>query len=66
MHLYIGQEAVAVGAAAALRPEDYLLTTYRDHGMALARGMSPRAAMAEQHRGQRELGQITLFCQGIR
>jgi pyruvate dehydrogenase E1 component alpha subunit len=47
LHLYIGQEPVAVGAAAALRPEDYLLTTYRDHGMALARGMSPRAAMAE-------------------
>jgi pyruvate dehydrogenase E1 component alpha subunit len=47
LHLYIGQEAVAVGAAAALRPEDYLLTTYRDHGMALARGMTPRAAMAE-------------------
>ncbi len=47
LHLYIGQEAVAVGAAAALRPEDYLLTTYRDHGMALARGMSPNAAMAE-------------------
>src|SRR5271166_6398292 len=47
LHLYIGQEAVAVGAVAALRPDDYLLTTYRDHGMALARGMSPRAAMAE-------------------
>jgi pyruvate dehydrogenase E1 component alpha subunit len=47
LHLYIGQEPVAVGAAAALRPEDYLLTTYRDHGAALARGMSPRAAMAE-------------------
>jgi pyruvate dehydrogenase E1 component alpha subunit len=47
LHLYIGQEPVAVGAVAALRPTDYLLTTYRDHGMALARGMSPRAAMAE-------------------
>ncbi|HVY48354.1 MAG TPA: pyruvate dehydrogenase (acetyl-transferring) E1 component subunit alpha [Minicystis sp.] len=47
LHLYIGQEPIAVGACAALRPEDYLLTTYRDHGMALARGMSPRAAMAE-------------------
>jgi pyruvate dehydrogenase E1 component alpha subunit len=47
LHLYIGQEPVAVGAAAALEPDDYLLTTYRDHGMALARGMSPRAAMAE-------------------
>jgi pyruvate dehydrogenase E1 component alpha subunit len=47
LHLYIGQEAIAVGAHAALRPDDYTLTTYRDHGLALARGMSPRAAMAE-------------------
>lgn len=47
LHLYIGQEAVAVGASAALRPTDYVLTTYRDHGMALARGMTSRAAMAE-------------------
>jgi pyruvate dehydrogenase E1 component alpha subunit len=47
LHLYIGQEAVAVGAVSALQPDDYLLTTYRDHGMALARGMSSRAAMAE-------------------
>src|SRR5262245_18260001 len=46
-HLYIGQEPIAVGATAALRPDDYVLTTYRDHGLALARGMSPRAAMAE-------------------
>ena len=47
LHLYIGQEPVAVGAVAALRSDDYLLTTYRDHGMALARGMSARTAMAE-------------------
>jgi pyruvate dehydrogenase E1 component alpha subunit len=47
LHLYIGQEAVAVGAAAAIKATDYLLTTYRDHGMALARGTSPRSAMAE-------------------
>ncbi len=47
LHLYIGQEPVAVGTIAALRPDDYMLTTYRDHGVALARGMSPRAAMAE-------------------
>ena len=47
LHLYIGQEAVAVGAAAALKSTDYLLTTYRDHGMALARGTTPRAAMSE-------------------
>ncbi len=47
LHLYIGQEAIAVGANAALRPDDYMITTYRDHGVALARGMTPRAAMAE-------------------
>jgi len=47
LHLYIGQESVAVGAGAALREDDYTITTYRDHGLALARGMSPRAAMAE-------------------
>ena len=46
-HLYIGQEAVAVGAIAATRPEDYVLTTYRDHGMALARGMAPEPIFAE-------------------
>jgi len=46
-HLYIGQEAVGVGTMAALRPDDYVLTSYRDHGQALARGMSSRAVMAE-------------------
>ena len=46
-HLYIGQEAVATGALAALRDDDYVITTYRDHGQALARGSSPRAVMAE-------------------
>jgi len=47
LHLYIGQEAVAVGALAALRPDDYVITTYRDHGIALAKGMPPRALLAE-------------------
>src|SRR5918999_1393332 len=46
-HLYIGQEAVATGALAALRDDDYIVTTYRDHGQALARGVPPRAVMAE-------------------
>ncbi len=46
-HLYIGQEAVAVGSIAALRPDDYIVCSYREHGHALARGMSPRAVMAE-------------------
>jgi pyruvate dehydrogenase E1 component alpha subunit len=47
LHLYIGQEAVGVGAVAALRPEDYVVTTYRDHGIAIAKGMSPNALLAE-------------------
>jgi pyruvate dehydrogenase E1 component alpha subunit len=46
-HLYIGQEATGTGAIAALRDDDYIITTYRDHGQALARGMSARAIMAE-------------------
>src|SRR3954467_10967071 len=46
-HLYIGQEACGTGAISLLRPDDYIITTYRDHGQALARGMSPRAIMAE-------------------
>ena len=47
LHLYIGQEAIAVGAVEALEDRDYIFQTYRDHGIALARGMSPKAAMAE-------------------
>lgn len=46
-HLYIGQEAVGVGAISALRPDDYVLTSYRDHGQAISKGMSPDAVMAE-------------------
>ncbi|MCC7053757.1 MAG: pyruvate dehydrogenase (acetyl-transferring) E1 component subunit alpha [Gemmatimonadaceae bacterium] len=46
-HLYIGQEAVSTGTLSLLRPDDYMITTYRDHGQALARGITPRAVMAE-------------------
>ena len=46
-HLYIGQEASGTGAISALRDDDYVVTTYRDHGQALARGMTPREIMAE-------------------
>src|ERR671916_379243 len=46
-HLYIGQEAVSTGTISVMRPDDYVITTYRDHGQALARGISPRAIMAE-------------------
>jgi pyruvate dehydrogenase E1 component alpha subunit len=46
-HLYIGQEAISTGVISLLRPDDYIITTYRDHGQALARGMTPRSVMAE-------------------
>ena len=46
-HVYIGQEAVAVGSIAATRPTDPILTAYRCHGHALARGMDPKHCMAE-------------------
>ncbi|MEQ1883791.1 MAG: pyruvate dehydrogenase (acetyl-transferring) E1 component subunit alpha [Bryobacteraceae bacterium] len=47
MHLYIGEEAVGVGVMQALRPEDAVVSTYREHGHALARGMSGGSIMAE-------------------
>ena len=46
LHLYIGEEAVAVGVMAALTAEDAVVATYREHGQALARGMSAGAIMA--------------------
>ena len=46
-HLYIGQEAVGVGAISAIRKDDYVLASYREHGLALAKGMSARSIMAE-------------------
>ncbi len=46
-HLYIGQEAVAVGAISAIRQDDYVLASYREHGHAIAKGMSCDAIMAE-------------------
>ncbi|GLB69279.1 pyruvate dehydrogenase (acetyl-transferring) E1 component subunit alpha [Arthrobacter mangrovi] len=46
-HLNLGEEATVVGLMAALREQDYLFTTYRDHGYALARGMEPGRVMAE-------------------
>jgi len=47
LHLYIGQEAVAVGLESTIRPDDYVITAYRDHGGALARGVDPKSCMAE-------------------
>jgi pyruvate dehydrogenase E1 component alpha subunit len=52
-HLYIGQEAVTIGAYAALRPEDYVLSAYREHVQALTKGISARAIMAELY-GRRD------------
>lgn len=46
-HLYIGQEAVAIGAISTLRPDDYILTSYREHVHALAKGSDPGRVMAE-------------------
>src|SRR5206468_10233429 len=46
-HLYIGQEAISTGVMSMLRPDDYVITAYRDHAQALARGINPRAIMAE-------------------
>jgi pyruvate dehydrogenase E1 component alpha subunit len=49
MHLYIGEEAVAVGTMQALEPEDAIVATYREHGHALVRGVSAGAIMAEMY-----------------
>ena len=46
-HAYIGQEAIAAGCMTATKPEDIFITAYRDHGLALAKGTSPNACMAE-------------------
>ena len=47
LHLYIGEEAIATGAISGLRDDDYIITHYRDHGHALARGLDVGAVMAE-------------------
>ena len=49
LHLYIGEEAVAVGAMQALTPDDNIVSTYREHGHALVRGLSPGVVMAEMY-----------------
>lgn len=58
LHLYIGEEAVAVGALAALRPDDYVISAYRDHGHCLAKGSDPKQVMAEL------FGKATGLCKG--
>ena len=47
LHLYVGQEAVATGAISLLRPVDYIVSHYREHGHAIARGVEPDRVMAE-------------------
>lgn len=46
-HLYIGQEAIAAGCLTATTPDDIFITAYRDHGLAIAKGVSPKECMAE-------------------
>ena len=58
-HLYLGQEAVAVGVMEALRPEDIVVSTYRGHGHALARGVPPESVMAEL------FGKASGTCKGV-
>jgi pyruvate dehydrogenase E1 component alpha subunit len=58
LHLYIGEEAVAVGASSVLRPDDYSIAAYREHGHCLAKGADPRRAMAELY------GRIDGLCKG--
>jgi len=57
-HLYIGMEAIAVGACAAMKGEDFLTSTHRGHGHAIARGLDPGRMMAEL------LGRSDGYCQG--
>jgi pyruvate dehydrogenase E1 component alpha subunit len=49
LHLYIGEEAVAAGIMNYIRPEDNILATYREHGQALIRGITPNSVMAEMY-----------------
>jgi pyruvate dehydrogenase E1 component alpha subunit len=71
LHLYIGEEAVAVGAMQALGPEDAVVATYREHGHALVRGVSANAIMAEMYGKQEGCsrgrgGSMHLFDAGTR
>lgn len=49
LHLYNGQEAAGVGTLRALKPQDHVITAYRDHGIAIARGTEPERLMAEMY-----------------
>jgi pyruvate dehydrogenase E1 component alpha subunit len=58
LHLYIGQEAVASGVCAHLRTDDYITSTHRPHGHAIAKGVSLKSIMAELY------GKVTGCCKG--
>ena len=58
LHLYLGEEAVAVGSISACEPEDYVVSTHRGHGHAIAKGHDPRIMMAEL------FGRETGYCKG--
>ena len=58
LHVYIGEEAVATGVMSALRDDDAIVATYREHGHALLKGMSARSVMAEM------FGRVTGCCRG--
>jgi len=58
LHPYLGEEAIAVGAIAALKPDDYIVSTHRGHGHAIAKGHDPRRMMAEL------FGKETGYCRG--
>ena len=58
LHLYLGEEAIAVGSIAALEPDDYIVSTHRGHGHAIAKGHEPRLMMAEL------FGRETGYCRG--
>jgi pyruvate/2-oxoglutarate/acetoin dehydrogenase E1 component/TPP-dependent pyruvate/acetoin dehydrogenase alpha subunit len=57
-HLYVGQEAVAVGAVAAIRGDDYITSTHRGHGHCIAKGGDPKLMLAEL------CGKVTGYCKG--
>jgi TPP-dependent pyruvate/acetoin dehydrogenase alpha subunit len=58
LHPYLGQEAIAVGSVAAIEPDDYIVSTHRGHGHAIAKGHDPRRMMAEL------FGKETGYCHG--
>src|SRR3989475_159442 len=61
LHLYIGEEAVAVGTTSVLRPDDYAISAYREHGHCLAKGSDPKRVMAELYGRRDGLAQTEMW-----